>query len=413
MVHRPSFAPPIPNPQSAIVHGPSSPVRPPPPLRPSAPPLTLSLSKGRLSAVLICLALAAAFLLSLVVAAAAQEYAIGSRDVLKVTVWGQQDLSQNYIVSNDGSIVFPLIGEVQAAGLTTAQLGQRLVQMLEKDYLVNPQVLVAVAEYRSKKVVVLGEAEKPGSYPLMGMTTLLEIVSQAGGFSKTAGKQLVLLRPQQQVASAGLPTAAGNTIRRLSIEKIQLGDSSENILVEDGDTIFIPKQNAFFVLGEVKNPGTFALEKEGTSILEAVTIAGGFTQRAAPVGTKVIRKLPDGSQDTIPVDLSGVVPVKREFKIQDGDSILVPRGNTFFVFGEVKKPGDFQLEKDMTILEAISIAGGFTDKAAPGRTKIIRTTDKGQQTIDVDMNEIIKRGRREKAVPLKENDVIVVPEAYF
>jgi polysaccharide export outer membrane protein len=211
----------------------------------------------------------------------------------------------------------------------------------------------------------------------------------------------------------GQPGATGNTIRRLSIEKIQAGDSSENILVEDGDTIFIPKQNAFFVLGEVKSPGTFALEKDGTTILEAVTIAGGFTQKAAPAGSRVIRKLGDGRQETIPVDLSGTIPAMREFKIQDGDSILVPRGNTFFVFGEVKKPGDYQLERDTTILEAISIAGGFTDKAAPGRTKIIRTTEKGQQTIDVDMNEIIKRGRREKSVPLRENDVIVVPEAYF
>jgi len=342
-----------------------------------------------------------------------QEYVIGPRDVLKVTVWGQQDLSQNYNVSADGAIVFPLIGEVRAAGLTVAQLGQKLAEALEKDYLVNPQVLVAVAEYRSKKVLILGEVEKAGSYPLMGQTTILEVVSQAGGFSKTGGKQLILVRPQQQVASAGGATISGNTIKRLNIDKIQAGDSSENIPVEDGDTIFIPKQNAFFVLGEVKNPGTYPLEKDGTTILEAITIAGGFTQKSAPVGTKVIRKYPDGGQETLPVDLSGAIPAMREFKIQDGDSVLVPRGNTFFVFGEVKKPGDYQLEKDTTILEAVSIAGGFTDKAAPGRAKIIRNTAKGQQTIDVDMNEIIKRGRREKSVPLKENDVIVIPEAYF
>ena len=80
----------------------------------------------------------------------------------------------------------------------------------------------------------------------------------------------------------------------------------------------------------------------------------------------------------------------------------------------MKKPGDYNLEKDTTILEAISVAGGFTDKAAPNRTRIIRTMPTGQQqTIDVDMNDIIKRGRRDKSIPLKENDVIVVPESYF
>lgn len=345
--------------------------------------------------------------------AAGQDYVIGPRDILQITVWGHPDLTEKkYAVSAEGTIVFPLIGEVRAAGLTEAQLGQKLAAMLEKDYLVNPQLLVSVAEYKSKKVLILGEAEKPGAYPLTGETTVLEVISQAGGLSKNSGKQLVLVRPQQRIASAGQTLPAGTTIRRLNIDKVQAGDTSENIQVEDGDTIFIPKANSFFALGEVTKPGAYALEKE-TTILEAVTIAGGFTNKAATVGTKVIRKLPDGGQETLSVDLSGAVPAVRDFKIQDGDTVLVPRGNTFFVFGEVKKPGDYQLEKDTTVLEGISVAGGFTDKAAPGRTKIIRSTPKGQETIEVDMNEIIKRGRREKSIPLKENDVIVVPESYF
>jgi polysaccharide export outer membrane protein len=341
-----------------------------------------------------------------------QDYVIGPRDVLKITVWSHPDLSQNYNVSAEGTIVFPLVGEVRASGLTEAQFGGKLARLLEKDYLVNPQVLVSVAEYRSKKVLVLGEVEKAGVYPLMGQTTILEVISRAGGFGKSAGKELVLVQPQQKVASAGQVVSSGNTIRRFSIEKIRAGDTSENVFVEDGDTVFVPKVNSFFVLGEVTKPGAYALEKE-TTVLEALTIAGGFTTKASPAGTKVIRKLPDGTQETISVDLSGKIPVDRQAKMADGDTVLVPRGNTFFVFGEVKKPGDYQLEKDTTILEAISVAGGFTDKAAPGRTKVIRTTPKGQQMIEVDMNEIIKRGRRDKSIPLVENDVIVVPESFF
>ena len=142
-------------------------------------------------------------------------------------------------------------------------------------------------------------------------------------------------------------------------------------------------------------------------------MSGGFTDKASAAGTKVIRKLPDGTQDTISVDLSGNIPADRQTRIADGDTIVVPRGNAYFVFGEVKKPGEYQLGKDTTILEAISAAGGFTDKASPGRTKVIRTSPKGQQTIEVDMNEIIKRGRRDKSIPLIENDVVVVPESFF
>ncbi len=340
-----------------------------------------------------------------------QGYVLGPRDVLKISVWGHQDLSGEFAVGLDGTIRFPLVGQLVASGLTEGQLAERLRVLLEKDYLVNPQVFVTVTEYKSKKVIVLGEVAKPGAYPLTGDLTLLEILSQAG-LSSSAGKEVVLVRPGQKVASAGGAQSAGNTIKRISVDKIRSADPKENILVEDGDTIFIPKTNTFFVLGEVAKPGVYPLEKD-MSVFEGLVVAGGFTTKAAPAGTKVIRKLPDGTQDTISVDLSGNIPADRQTKIGEGDTILVPRGNAFFIFGEVKKPGEYQLEKDTTILEAISAAGGFTDKAAPGRTKVIRTTPKGQQTIEVDMNEIIKRGRRDKSIPLVENDVIVVPESFF
>jgi polysaccharide export outer membrane protein len=97
----------------------------------------------------------------------------------------------------------------------------------------------------------------------------------------------------------------------------------------------------------------------------------------------------------------------------DGDTLVVPKGNTFFVFGEVRKPGAYQLDKDTNVLEGITLAGGFTDKAAPGRVRVIRSTGAGQQVISVDMNDVIKRGQREKAIPLRENDVVVVPESFF
>jgi polysaccharide export outer membrane protein len=98
----------------------------------------------------------------------------------------------------------------------------------------------------------------------------------------------------------------------------------------------------------------------------------------------------------------------------EGDTILVPTGNSFYVMGEVKKPGAYQLEQAATAIEGIALAGGFTDKAAPNRTKIIRTHRDGrQETFVVDLNDVIKRGRKDKDVPLLANDVLVVPESYF
>ena len=340
---------------------------------------------------------------------AAQDYVIGARDILQITVWGQADLTKDYQVDQDGFVAFPLLGRVKAAGSTPSAMAARLTELLEKDYLVNPQVSVSVKEYLSQKVHVLGEAEKPGLFYLTGPTTLLEVLSKAGGLSKTAGRQLILVR--NSGASGDSANGRGNTILRLDLAKIQAGDTSQNIRLEDQDTLFIPKAHAYFVLGEVKSAGTFPLDKEVTA-LEAVTVAGGFNDRAAPAGVKLIRRTENGQPETISLDLSGNTQ-DRNMKIQEGDTLVVPKGNTFFVFGEVKRPGAYQLDKETNILEGITIAGGFTDKAAPGRSRVIRSTPTGQQVFDVDMNEIIKRGQRGKSMLLQENDVVVVPESFF
>src|SRR5436309_14020975 len=118
---------------------------------------------------------------------AAQEYTIGPGDVLKVTVWGHDDLSKEYPVTLDGRVPFPLIGSVPAVGLTTTEFAKRLRDLLEKDYLVNPQVIVAVKEYLSRKVHVIGDAEKPARFYLTGPTTLVDLRAKAGGLAKSAG----------------------------------------------------------------------------------------------------------------------------------------------------------------------------------------------------------------------------------
>jgi len=257
----------------------------------------------------------------------AQEYVIGARDVLKITVWGQDDLSKEYPVDPDGYVSFPLIGRVKATGLTPTAFAGELRTRLEKDYLVNPQVLVSVREYLSQKVHVSGEADKPGVYYLSGPTTVRDILSRAGGLSKAAGSQVVLVRAASLREAAGKSPEAGTL--RLNVARVLAGDPAENVQVGDGDTL------------------------------------------------------------------------------------VVPKGNTFFVFGEVKKPGAYQLEKETNVLEGITLAGGFTDKASPGRVRVIRSMGGGQQVISVDMNDVIKRGQREKAIPLLENDVVVVPESFF
>jgi polysaccharide export outer membrane protein len=256
------------------------------------------------------------------------EYTIGPRDVLGITVWGQADLSRDYTVDPDGFIPFPLIGRVKAVGSNPKELAAQLTERLGKDYLVNPQVIVWVKEYLSQKVQVLGAAEKPGVYYLTGPTTMLEILSKAGGLASTAGKQAILLRNHTGSADGA---ATASPILRISLDKMQAGDPAENTRVQNQDTIIVSRAQA----------------------------------------------------------------------------------HSYFVLGEVKKPGGYTLDKETNILEGITIAGGFTDKAAPSRTRVIRSTPEGQKVIEVDMNDIIRRGREAKGIMLQESDVVVVPESFF
>ena len=114
-------------------------------------------------------------------------YTFGPEDVLRITVYDHPDLSHEVTIATDGTFTYPLLGKFQAAGLTAAELEQRLTQRLADGYLVNPQLTVVGLQYRSYHVYVIGAVQKPGVYPLHSSLTLLELISQAGGITSEAG----------------------------------------------------------------------------------------------------------------------------------------------------------------------------------------------------------------------------------
>jgi polysaccharide biosynthesis/export protein len=109
----------------------------------------------------------------------APDYEIGEQDILKIGVDGLDDLTQVVIVQPDGTFQFPLIGRVKASGLTPKQLEKKMALLLARGFVRNPQVTVVVQEYRSKTVLVLGEVARPGSYPLSGTQTLMDVLARA------------------------------------------------------------------------------------------------------------------------------------------------------------------------------------------------------------------------------------------
>lgn len=148
---------------------------------------------------------------------AAGAYTLGNGDQLRVTVFGQPDLSGQFEVDGTGSISMPLIGQVEALGLTTPELEKRIVTMLEGDYILNPRVSAEVINYRP--YYVLGEVNRPGEYAYNSGLTVLNAVAAAGGFTYRANKKIVYIKsvdsPEEQAFELTTSTTVrpGDTLR--------------------------------------------------------------------------------------------------------------------------------------------------------------------------------------------------------
>lgn len=250
-----------------------------------------------------------------------KEYVLGPQDVLKITVWDHEDLNREVTISEDGNFSYPLIGKVHAEGLTVSGLEDEIEKRLSGKYIINPQVNVTVKEYKSKQVFVLGEVggtgtgKGPGAYPLIGKTTLMEILAEAGGPTKDAGAEVVIIRPKKKRSNpVPLEKASEDEIIRVNLRKLLEGDMSQNILLQSNDTVYVPKAEYFYVFGEVKQPGKYILEK-GITVLKAITIAGGTTEKAAINKTKIVREK-DGQKIEMKAKMTD--------PIYPGDTIIVP-----------------------------------------------------------------------------------------
>lgn len=337
-----------------------------------------------------------------------KNYVIGAEDILHITVWGHNDLTRVVTVSADGYLSFPLIGLIEAGGLTVRSLEEKLAKILDKDYIVDPQVSVTVQEFRSKRVFILGEVIKPGAYYLSKNDTLLEIISKAGGVTDNAAQEILIVRPAEGVSNqqpASLDSK-DNQLIRINLQTLLAGDLHKNIHVQNNDTIYLPKASLYSVFGEVRNPGLYSLEKD-TTIIEAISIAGGPTENADTQKLELLRKKDDGVREKIILNIKELLQVKEEgteeFMIHDGDVIYQPRAEFFFVMGEVKSPGTYKLEEGMTVTKAISIAGGFTDKASKGKIKILRNDETGKHV----------EHKAKSSETIQPQDIVQVPQRFF
>ena len=264
---------------------------------------------------LITIALCLAFGLRAAGAQSAVDYVIGPQDVLSITVFDQADLGGKYSVELDGSFTFPLVGRVQAGGMTIRDFEAELKKRLADGYFRNPQVTVAIEQYRSQRVFVTGEVRNPGAYALTGDMTLIEALAKAGSTTQNASDEVLVVRGARGGQAAAAPGAEGRETVRLNLQRLQSGTAaSENLDLRDGDTIYVARAELTYVLGQVKNPGSYPIRSD-TTLLQALSLAGGVTPTGAMNRTRIVRQR-NGTKTEIKAKLTDIV--------QPGDTILVP-----------------------------------------------------------------------------------------
>ena len=242
------------------------------------------------------------------------DYVVGPQDVLNINVFDEAQLSGRFRVGNDGRFTYPFIGQVQAGGLTLRAIAADMNTRLADGYLRNPQVTIDVDQFRSQNVFVIGEVRSPGKYALTGSVTLIEALAQAGSVTQSAGNEVLIIHPKEAKPLPTLPDDSPDAeTTRVNLRDLEGGKLSQNVIIQDGDTIFVPKAEKFFVIGQVRSPGSFVLER-GMTVLQAISLAGGVSERGSNRRIRIVRIVGNRKRefDAKPTDF-----------VQAGDTIVV------------------------------------------------------------------------------------------
>ena len=236
-----------------------------------------------------------------------KDYVVGAQDVLKVTVFDEPQLSGTFRVDVDGAFTYPFLGRIKAVGQNLRSIEAELGRLLADGYVRRPQVAIEVEQYRSRSIFVVGEVRSPGKYALSGEMTLIEAIAQAGSTTQAAGSEVLILHAadpgQAEQAEPGATPDSRTT--RINLTDLQSGTILNNVMLREGDTIFVPKAERFFVTGHVRSPGAYTYER-GMTVLQAVSLAGGLSEKGSDRGIKVVRVV-NGQKREIGVKLTDVI----------------------------------------------------------------------------------------------------------
>ena len=337
------------------------------------------------------------------------EYTAGTNDMLEIKVLDYPDLRTVTTVATDGSITFPYIGTLNVKGKRLSEIEEEITKKLGESFIKYPVVAVSLVKSESRKIFAYGEVARPGEFPFGENITVVKALSIAGGITANGlyGKVKVRRKQTGEAEYKDIDIDLKGTIE---------GSTAEDMLLQPDDIIIVERNKTFFVYGEVNRPGEYVLEKDLTAV-GSLSIAGGITANGLYGKVKVRRKQTgEAEYKDIDIDLKGTIEgsTAEDMLLQPDDIIIVERNKTFFVYGEVNKPGEYVLTNDMTVLKSLSLAGGFTKWGSPGRVKVLRpkNNNAGYETIKADIDDAIG-GDAAKDISLQSGDIVVLSTGIF
>ncbi len=240
-------------------------------------------------------------------------YRLGPGDVIDIAVFEVEELSKPAILAPDGTVTLPLVGVVELGGLSTREAGERLRSLYADHWIRNPQIAVAVREYHSQPVVVLGAVARPGVYQLRGRRRLSDVLAVAEGLAPDAGSEITILRPRPPGPDQILSVATRDLI-------------ADNPWVEALDTVRVSKAGIVYVVGEVERAGGFPLkDQEAITVLRALSLAAGLRPTAARQQARIIRTTAGGARREVPVRVEDILNGRApDLRLEPNDVLFIP-----------------------------------------------------------------------------------------
>jgi polysaccharide export outer membrane protein len=333
-----------------------------------------------------------------------QEYVIGYGDQLQITVVGhEKELTALSIVRPDGMITYDVVGDMKAEGLTIAQLALSITSKLsEVGYYDNPHVTVQLKE-SLQDIYVIGDVIEPGTKKFTRPVTVIQALASAGGYKDTADLAHAMI------------IKGRNEIVRVNLEPLKIPPPDKSIeifekyMLKNGDVLVIPsaiKDSQVNIIGHVHKPGKYPVKSDIT-IIEALALAGGYLEDTADI--RHISIVSEGNIKSIDATNSWKKSENSVIMIKPGDSVIVPEKGKITVLGIVENQGQFAIDNEITITEALALAG---IKSGADLKRIMVVKSSGQEIV-INVSKLWKNPVKYSDKVISAGDTVFVPASRF